>query len=310
MQRRFALGGIALATLLVMAAAAAAQCRGDADSNGFINFADYSAVRATFGTGCSEISYCGNGEVDVDEDCDFSALGGATCVSQGFAGGTLGCTPGCTFDTSGCHATRFTDNGDGTIADHESGLIWEKKVRRDSAVDPDNLQDADNTYPWAGVCSDAPSIRCQPDAASAAACTAHAQGNAASCLECGVGAGTCTVNTPGITVWQWISNLNATSFAGYDDWRLPRLRELRNLLSYVSPSQATFPAFHGASCGAACQDLANPACSCTSPHEYWTATTRHSNLIWAWNANFAHGAATTSNMSTAAHRVRAVRGGS
>jgi hypothetical protein len=26
------------------------------------------------------------------------------------------------------HAQRFTDNGDGTVTDHQTGLMWEKKT--------------------------------------------------------------------------------------------------------------------------------------------------------------------------------------
>lgn len=36
----------------------------------------------------------------------------------------------------------FTDNGDGTISDHATGLMWEK------LVDDGSIHDADNTYQW------------------------------------------------------------------------------------------------------------------------------------------------------------------
>ncbi|OGZ02747.1 MAG: hypothetical protein A3G64_00010 [Candidatus Liptonbacteria bacterium RIFCSPLOWO2_12_FULL_60_15] len=48
---------------------------------------------------------CGNGIVEIDEQCDPGPpeeLGGATCVSRGFAGGTLTCNADCAFDTSQC----------------------------------------------------------------------------------------------------------------------------------------------------------------------------------------------------------------
>jgi hypothetical protein len=47
-------------------------------------------------------SVTGNIEVEINEECDGSDLAGQTCLSQGFAGGSLGCTTSCTFDTSGC----------------------------------------------------------------------------------------------------------------------------------------------------------------------------------------------------------------
>lgn len=45
---------------------------------------------------------CGNGALDPGEDCDGMNLGSLTCQSFGFAGGSLACTPNCTYDTSGC----------------------------------------------------------------------------------------------------------------------------------------------------------------------------------------------------------------
>jgi len=40
--------------------------------------------------------------LDSGEQCDGINLGGATCASQGFAGGTLACSATCTFNTSQC----------------------------------------------------------------------------------------------------------------------------------------------------------------------------------------------------------------
>ncbi len=47
---------------------------------------------------------CGNAIVEGAEECDGSALGGQTCVTQGFGSGTLVCDSACLFDTSGCAA--------------------------------------------------------------------------------------------------------------------------------------------------------------------------------------------------------------
>jgi hypothetical protein len=52
---------------------------------------------------------CGNGIREGDEDCDGSDLGGQSCISLGFDGGFLSCSPDCTLDTSGCTCT----DGDG-----------------------------------------------------------------------------------------------------------------------------------------------------------------------------------------------------
>jgi len=46
---------------------------------------------------------CGDGTVDdASEQCDRTDLAGATCMTQGFMDGTLGCTKSCQFDLSQC----------------------------------------------------------------------------------------------------------------------------------------------------------------------------------------------------------------
>jgi subtilisin-like proprotein convertase family protein len=54
---------------------------------------------------------CGNGVIEGMEQCDGANLNGATCVSAGFAGGTLGCNMAtCTFNTSMCMAAGCGNN--------------------------------------------------------------------------------------------------------------------------------------------------------------------------------------------------------
>lgn len=53
---------------------------------------------------------CGDGTVNGTEDCEPGMLGTATCTSEGFFGGTLGCAIDCNFDTSAC-----TNCGNATI---------------------------------------------------------------------------------------------------------------------------------------------------------------------------------------------------
>ena len=135
-------------------------------------------------TACqTTLGICGNGVKDGVEQCDGSDLGGATCSSLGFVSGTLACDSSCQFDTGGCNSTisggilqtgqagcydangtgiscagtgqdgefqkglvrRYTDNGDGTITDTKTGLMWEKKD--DNNVG--GIHDKDNMYPWA-----------------------------------------------------------------------------------------------------------------------------------------------------------------
>ena len=47
-------------------------------------------------------SKCGNGVVDLGEQCDGANLAGRSCGTEGFSGGTLGCNPDCTLNTAQC----------------------------------------------------------------------------------------------------------------------------------------------------------------------------------------------------------------
>jgi hypothetical protein len=125
---------------------------------------------------------CGNAMIEGVESCDGADLGGATCASLGYDGGGLSCTAGCGFDVSGCVCAAeafpasgqttcwdssgavvacagtghdgdiqagatlsYTDNGDGTITDNNTGLMWEKKS------DDGSIHDKDATYTWANA---------------------------------------------------------------------------------------------------------------------------------------------------------------
>ncbi len=254
---------------------------------------------------------CGDGGIDVGEDCDLGNLNGGTCAGEGFAGGELRCGAGCAFDTSGCYATRFEDNGNGTITDNETGLMWEKKVKLDLATDLANLQDADNAYPWSGLCSVEVTKRCQPDAASEAACLAGVDGDAFGCSQCTGGEGTCTVMSPGVTAWQWLTALNSANFGTHNDWRLATRDEYLSIVDFMSTvTPVVDVAFHGASCGTFCTDLNDPACSCTADHFYWSASTYMLGRAFAWYVNFFEGNQYRSIKDGLSLPVRAVRGGS
>ncbi|HOE82571.1 MAG TPA: hypothetical protein PK329_06375 [Myxococcota bacterium] len=102
------------------------QCDGEA-LNGY-SCADYGFAGGDLGctadcrfdtSGCTlEPVDCGNGEIDDGEQCDGEALNGQTCANHGFAGGDLGCTAACQFDTSGC-TVSLVDCGNGEIDDGE-----------------------------------------------------------------------------------------------------------------------------------------------------------------------------------------------
>lgn len=150
------------------------------------------------------LSTCGDGTVDAGEQCDQADLNGTTCIDEGFAGGTLTCGGGCSFDTSGCYAARFVDNLDGTISDLQTGLMWEKKS------DDGSIHDQNNAYPWGSTTAPYP-----PDGTAFTEFLAGLNG--------GGGAGTC--------------------FAGYCDWRLPTREELQELVMSAETPPMIDPIF-------------------------------------------------------------------
>lgn len=50
----------------------------------------------------------------------------------------------------------YRDNGDGTLTDLNTGLMWEKTVKKDGIPDPSNPHDADNTGTWSFAVVDHP----------------------------------------------------------------------------------------------------------------------------------------------------------
>ncbi len=146
------------------AGAGVCPTQGDATSiEGMIN-GDTAGVAAAL-TGMVPAG-CGDGTKSGAEACDGADLGGQTCPGLGFPAGTLGCTAFCAFDVNGCQGSfpasgqttqyttgddgdiqagatlNYVDNGDGTITDRNTGLMWEKKG------DDGGSHDMDNTYAW------------------------------------------------------------------------------------------------------------------------------------------------------------------
>lgn len=152
---------------------------------------------------------------------------------------------------------QYADNGDGTITDLNTGLMWEK------LSDDGTIHDRDTSYTW----------------------------------------------TQAFDVK--IAALNAASFAGYGDWRLPNVKELQSIIAY-SMAAITRPAVDpvfDTGCVAACSVL---TCSCAASESgafFWTSTTVATDSSHAWVVYF-HAGDVYDQSKDAAHFVRAVRGGS
>src|SRR2546426_6065748 len=135
---------------------------------------------------------------------------GATVRDDGFvkAGGPL----------------SYHDNGDGTITDLNTLLMWEKKSNDGS------VHDVNKTFVWSSPVTD--------------------------------------------TVWDWIDAINTKEgngigFAGFNDWRLPNVRELLSIIDYGRLNPSVDPAFNN-NVSLGCTVL---TCSVISAVPYWSSTT-------------------------------------
>jgi len=217
---------------------------------------------------------CGNGTIDAGEQCDQANLNAQTCATQGFGGGTLACGTGCLFNTGGCYnAPRFADNGDGTITDKQTGLMWEKKADLDNVpvicssagVCPDP-HDADNRYTYS---ADSP------------------------------------LGPPGTAFTVFLAQLNAGSgFAGHADWRLPTRAELQGIVDYADTSSPLVDAAFDTGCTGSCTIT---TCSCTTAsNPYWTSDETASIAGNARIVHFDNGDVTNDTKDTGDY-ARAVR---
>ena len=214
-----------------------------------------------------------------------------------------------TANASASPTADFHDNGDGTITDTQTGLTWEKKDQGGG------LHDSNTRYPSAGICTDNGEF-CQPDAAAATTCNA-ATGGAMGCAQCG-GTASCNTIIGSTTIWDWLNQLNAASFDGHSDWRIPTVGrdggtvQLETIVdTSVSGCGGGVPCVPPAFNTGWVAGCTATSCSCTQAERYWSATSIVGNLPFpsAWGVFFGTGEVFGIDKASAFY-VRAVRGGS
>jgi hypothetical protein len=176
-----------------------------------------------------------------------------TCPAGGLLSPATGQTtafgPGSDGDVQAGAALSYTDNGDGTITDNNTGLTWEKKD------DSGGIHDKDNVYTW--------SIG-----------TNNMDG---------------TLKTAFLDALNDVAGGGASCFAGHCDWRVPNVKELQSIVDFEVWDPAIDPAFHGPATCTGCSDVTLTTCSCTALSNYWSSTTDVDPAFKAWVVFFHSG---------------------
>jgi hypothetical protein len=154
---------------------------------------------------------------------------------------------------------HYVDNGDGTVTDTKSGLMWEKLTTACAG----EISCFNEIYTWSSGAGDS-----NPDGSLYSTLAPQRNGYA-----------------PFLGVFK--------CYAGYCDWRIPTIGELRSIVSVGYPNCTSSP----------CID---PVFGPTQAAQYWSSTL--SSGAMAWEVQFSNGI-DESHVTNDFRYARAVRGG-
>lgn len=153
--------------------------------------ADAKTVKA--GGGSADYSNCSLDKFTSAED----KAGAGVCPTEGDQTVLQSVLYQCTTRAANLvHGSRFVDNGDGTVSDNKTGLMWEKKTTAvGTGANYADPHDVDNYYSWSAT---------YPE-----------------------------TNPNGTVFMDFLAKLNGASdgvcYLGHCDWRLPRKEELEGI---------------------------------------------------------------------------------
>ncbi len=235
----------------------------------------------------------------TDKWAKAESKGGSSCPTSGDAGRVQSVVTELTMLAGSTLAgPRFVDNGDGTVSDLQSGLMWEEKTTRGECV----------STPVPGF-----PIACMTDNdcvdnGGGGACICGSDPHCVNARSTWSSTGTMP---DGTAFTEFLGQLNncmsdGTSitggFAGHCDWRLPTIEELRGIEDFGAA---------GCSSGGPC---INPIFGPTVADLYWSSTTEADIDIppgvGVWVGYFGDNTAPFDSLKLSSRYARAVRGGS